>query len=797
MDVSEKKTYCTDVKNVKQWLHSTKERCDSLKYHMKYLKILYQDMPKMRENKKNLNSLNWQNSKIMASNNDESIISNQINSNDSLEKYSDTQCTLVDANDKFKHIFSFTDVNLENTLSKIDTKHKEQEPKILNKQNKKEIELCSVTPRSYDIPQNITEREEYNNHWQHPYEKHLAEYATELIENNESSKNSFEQSIFDNQNKYIFQEISSARDDMKLNISDNVKDESVGKNKIFIKHEKKERTISSALSSKKGSSYKLDDIVSLKIKKRKRKIHSSNSKSTVTTRDTNCLGKKDAKKRKQKNSMSNRHTFKSQQTSNEVVEIYHNAAAKNAINKPQTVSTKSKCKENNNCQHVKDTNVDNSQNYSQNQRQAKQKMEYRARNIDINDQNNNLEESTNLSSTMEKYNLHKARAIIQASQCNPIINHNYEMPTLASKLKRTNRLYFSGFNFRNIPFVVGTSVTPSHNLGLNIQEVLSIMKTRHSTGNAIAPLFIRKISRGMKPVSILMEQISNQQSKLSRMNTQISSTRIQKECLFTNKNGQLLEDPNMLLNCDEKGLSTLNVNLKSSIEKYQDLHQETDTRSENQLNMLNKLQTLHATDNKMLKLFASQQNVKTKMEIPDIQSKICQLQSSIYENNISNISSTDHSQDSKGIQDVLINLHDQFEEMNLKYEKLQAKTNECSNKELEEEILHLEKELSVKEDEINTVVNLYKEVMTLKREMRLLQERNGYICISSEIPLESNKLYPIEPFTSIKSYRTSFQRFHRKRGNSLFTPREPTSLRLTGFLRQIQTFQKQLKLTSW
>lgn len=53
----------------------------------------------------------------------------------------------------------------------------------------------------------------------------------------------------------------------------------------------------------------------------------------------------------------------------------------------------------------------------------------------------------------------------------PMANRNYEMPTLASKLKRTNRSYFNRFNFRNIPFVVGTSITPSHNLGLNIQQV--------------------------------------------------------------------------------------------------------------------------------------------------------------------------------------------------------------------------------------------------------------------------------------------------------------------------------------
>lgn len=50
--------------------------------------------------------------------------------------------------------------------------------------------------------------------------------------------------------------------------------------------------------------------------------------------------------------------------------------------------------------------------------------------------------------------------------------HNYEMPTKASMLKQTTRSYFHRYNFRNIPFVVGTSITPSHNLGMNIQQVI-------------------------------------------------------------------------------------------------------------------------------------------------------------------------------------------------------------------------------------------------------------------------------------------------------------------------------------
>lgn len=98
----------------------------------------------------------------------------------------------------------------------------------------------------------------------------------------------------------LLQELTSVRDDIKLNSSRNAKSGALGKNKIRAKGDKKEKIISSALSSKKGSLSKLDDITSLKFKKRRRKLHSCNSKSTVATRDTNFLGRKDTKKRKQK-----------------------------------------------------------------------------------------------------------------------------------------------------------------------------------------------------------------------------------------------------------------------------------------------------------------------------------------------------------------------------------------------------------------------------------------------------------------------------------------------------------------
>lgn len=53
----------------------------------------------------------------------------------------------------------------------------------------------------------------------------------------------------------------------------------------------------------------------------------------------------------------------------------------------------------------------------------------------------------------------------------PMVQRNYELPTVASTMKKVNKSYYNKFNFRNIPFVVGTSISPSHNLCFNIQQV--------------------------------------------------------------------------------------------------------------------------------------------------------------------------------------------------------------------------------------------------------------------------------------------------------------------------------------
>lgn len=63
------------------------------------------------------------------------------------------------------------------------------------------------------------------------------------------------------------------------------------------------------------------------------------------------------------------------------------------------------------------------------------------------------------------------------TQCS-LLSKSYELPTIASKLKEVAKSYLQAFNFHMIPFCPATSTSPSHNIGINIQQVLNIIKTR-------------------------------------------------------------------------------------------------------------------------------------------------------------------------------------------------------------------------------------------------------------------------------------------------------------------------------
>ncbi|KAM3968398.1 uncharacterized protein ACR2FA_012216 [Aphomia sociella] len=58
-------------------------------------------------------------------------------------------------------------------------------------------------------------------------------------------------------------------------------------------------------------------------------------------------------------------------------------------------------------------------------------------------------------------------------------SRRYEMPTVASQMKQSGmRYYYGNTNHTNIPFIVSKSTAPSHNIGVNIQQVLNGLKVQ-------------------------------------------------------------------------------------------------------------------------------------------------------------------------------------------------------------------------------------------------------------------------------------------------------------------------------
>ncbi|XP_032527388.2 uncharacterized protein LOC116777785 isoform X3 [Danaus plexippus] len=58
-------------------------------------------------------------------------------------------------------------------------------------------------------------------------------------------------------------------------------------------------------------------------------------------------------------------------------------------------------------------------------------------------------------------------------------SRRYEMPTVSSKMKEAGmRCYYSDSNKTNIPFVVSKTTAPSHNVGVNLQQVLNGLKVQ-------------------------------------------------------------------------------------------------------------------------------------------------------------------------------------------------------------------------------------------------------------------------------------------------------------------------------
>ncbi|XP_019695804.1 uncharacterized protein LOC105180660 [Harpegnathos saltator] len=360
---------------------------------------------------------------------------------------------------------------------------------------------------------------------------------------------------------------------------------------------------------------------------------------------------------------------------------------------------------------------------------------------------------------------------------------NYEMPTLASKLKRSSRSYFGRFNSRNIPFVVSTSVTPSHNLGLNIQQVLNVMKTRQPIMDDITPLLIRKVSRSMRPVSTLLEQINMQYDR------SIFDLKSQTTGQLNNKESPNIKQDRRLSMLElqhvakAQSVQTAESDIAKTIpgsdsarfyKEKDDFYEECKMKQQPTVVANRNSTSVHARNqqrNSRISLLSKEDNIGDhKMHVAD-------------------------PHHSKEIRDVLINLHDQFEEMNTRYETLQSEMERSDDAALSKQLSSLEKELQVKEEEINAIVGLYKEVMSLKQQMKTLHKKSSLGCVATGSTIGMQKSpFPLSLISGKSQLTNTAQILGRRRASNVYggTRELPVSMQLTALLRQIQTFHKQL-----
>ncbi|OXU26007.1 hypothetical protein TSAR_009311 [Trichomalopsis sarcophagae] len=347
----------------------------------------------------------------------------------------------------------------------------------------------------------------------------------------------------------------------------------------------------------------------------------------------------------------------------------------------------------------------------------------------------------------------------------PFCQRNYEMPTMASKMKRVHRPYYHRFDIRNIPFVVGTSISPSHNLGLNIQQVLGMIKIRQPTVPGISSLLIRNVSRGTRPVSMLFEQINSEFTRSCRN-----------------------------LSCHDA-----NLDHKSRFESNHDMGSFScqHIRSNNlaaraPFNKQNlACEPLYEEDEESQSIPGTRQEDKPTPSRKQSHRLILTEDASAGDS-MAGRAKFNYACNNKEMMEVFTRLSEQFEKMITQHDKLKEQLDKRKdNKSLAKEVDEMEEAMRDKEKEITALVHLYNEeilmaiveiqVMSLKQQMRQLHERNSLVCIASEDP-------------GFRHVTRSRSRTAPSLGSKSHIGHTPNALRLAGLLRQIQAFQRQLTL---
>ncbi|XP_022918653.2 uncharacterized protein [Onthophagus taurus] len=362
-------------------------------------------------------------------------------------------------------------------------------------------------------------------------------------------------------------------------------------------------------------------------------------------------------------------------------------------------------------------------------------------------------------------------------------SRNYELPTIASKMKQVAKRYLREFNLNAIPFCPTKSTSPSHNIGINIQQVMNILKTRqplsgisptlaHNIGIAAGKLRNRSLSAMASTIgsragsSIRYERMAcplNRHSlnyhQLQEMAKEIPEEPDEEEAMEsgaagdTNRIFKWTSDPNKQKTCTcvpQKG-----NDFQQIYNKYQGSVYSTSTIT----------QPIIQNNPMRVRCSSARQPFRTKTKVWSKPDK-----------SLDTKPSTVLKGKEKNLKEVLTNLHNEFAYLNSEYENLSNKIAEMGNQpdeELVKQLENMERCLSNKEEEITMVMALYKEVVDLKQQVKVLKIKASTASVTLSQQMQMQQVVQPPQISRFRDYTDPLAAIH-----------------LTKLLRQIQVYQE-------
>ncbi|XP_068911303.1 uncharacterized protein [Tenebrio molitor] len=326
------------------------------------------------------------------------------------------------------------------------------------------------------------------------------------------------------------------------------------------------------------------------------------------------------------------------------------------------------------------------------------------------------------------------------------VYRNYTMPTISSRMKQVAKYYMNSFNIKTIPFCPATSTSPSHNIGINIQQVMSMVKCKQPVGR-LSPTLAYNIGLAAgkwedTPLPFLVSSVASKtfysqcplsKSTVNYQHLQEMAKTIPQETIEEAEENEDTNSPETqsiiitgpsgdvkvtnrkqtiwTANFDEKKCTCITpkgVGFQQIINKFN--------------GTVSKTKHLNNIPMVPLKIIKQEQAQRARggEECSKPTSDFLPLQNK-----------------EKKLKEVLGKLHDEFEKMTKTYDDLVKQNEEGkANAQTMRELEILDKELNHKEEEIVMVMTLYKEVLALKQQVKSLKDRTSKenISVKSQPP---------------------------------------------------------------